>query len=130
MADYPDIETALLDVLERDVPALEPTTARHVDTEAPPDLQDVLPFVRVTLVTGRDDGVTDYSVVDLDVFANSRATAYALAMDLRSRLTAGPHRVGQVVLDRIRTEEKPRRLPWDDENIWRLGATYRISARR
>ena len=131
MADYPDVETAVLDWLEATFPALAPTaTVRHVDTETPYDLAGALPFVRVRLVTGRDDGVTDYSVVDLDVFADSRGTAYAWASDIRSRLTGSPHRVGPVVLDRVVTEEKPRALPLEDENIRRFGATYRISARR
>lgn len=134
MADhYPDIETLLLDVLEGHFPALA-DGARRADTETPVDLQDLLAgdgvFVRVTLVTGRDDGVTDYSVVDVDVFALSRQTAYAWSRDIRSRLTGGPHRAESGIIDRVLVEEKPRRLPWADENTRRFGATYRISARR
>jgi hypothetical protein len=133
--DYPDVESALLDWLEATYENLAPAVAgRRVDTVTPPNLQDLLAsdglFFRVGLVTGRDDGVTDFSVVDIETFANSRDAAYAGARDVRSRLTEGPHRVGTVVLDRARTEEKPHRLPWEDENIWRFGATYRISARR
>lgn len=131
MKQYPDIEDVLIDVIELLRPDL------GVDSETPSDLQARLPFVRVTLVTGRDDGrgwnpagTSDYSVVDIDVFAESRQSAYACAQDLRSRLTAGPHRFGEVVIDWVRTEEKPRVLPWEDDNIWRFGATYRTSARR
>lgn len=131
---YPDIETLVLDVLEGHFPPLLAGGERRADTETPGNLQDLLAnngvFVRVSLVTGRDDGVTDYSVVDIDVFALSRATAYAWSRDIRSRLTGSPHRAGSGVIDRVRTEEKPRRLPWADENTRRFGATYRISARR
>lgn len=132
---YPDIETLLLDWLEATYPELAPgPLGRRVDTETPANLQQLLAddgvVVRVGLLAGRDDGVTDYSVVDVDVFADSRATAYAWAVGIRSQVTSGPHRVGSAVIDRVVTEEKPRRLPWEDENIWRFGATYRISARR
>lgn len=127
---YPDIENVLIDLLERLFPALAPTDVRHVDTETPADLQGALPFVRVMLVTGADDGLTDRSVVDIDVFANSRDTAYAWSTDIRSSLTGSPHRVGSDVIDRVVTEEKPRQLPWADESVRRFGATYRISARR
>lgn len=133
--DYPDVETVVLDVLEAEFEPLRTVgDVRRVDTETPANLQEILGedqvFVRVTLVTGRDDGITDYSVVDIDVFADSRATAYAWSRDIRSRLTGSPHRVDTGILDRVKTEEKPRRLPWEDEETWRFGATYRISARR
>lgn len=134
-APFPDIEVALLDWLEATWDALRTTdTVRRVDTETPANLQEIAVaggvFVRVSLVTGADDRVTDRSIVDIDVLSDSRATAYAWAEDIRSRLTGSPHRVGPVVIDRAVTEEKPRRLPWADENTWRFGATYRISARR
>jgi hypothetical protein len=129
---YPDIENVLIDWVESHFPAfaVDEDGVRHVDTETPEDLWGALPFVRVSLLAGRDDGLTDYSVVDLDVFADSRDTAYAFSRDLRSRLTAGPHVVGSAVIDRVRTEEKPRSLPWEDESVWRFGAVYRVSARR
>lgn len=135
MADYPDIENVLIDVLEAYWPTeLGPDPVRRVDTETPEDLQQLAVggevVVRITKVTGRDNGVTDYSVVDIDVFADSRAPAYAWASEIRSRLTGSPHRVGTVVIDRVVTEESPRRLPWADENIHRYGGTYRVSARR
>ncbi len=130
LGDFPDIETLTLDVLEGLYPQLTEGDVRLADTETPANLQDLPVFVRVSLVTGRDDRITDYSVVDIDVFASSRAVAYAWAQDIRSRLTGGPHRAGSGVIDRVVTEEKPRRLPWADENVRRFGSTYRISARR
>ncbi len=130
LGDFPDIETLTLDVLEGLYPQLTEGGVRLADTETPANLQDLPVFVRVTLVTGRDDRITDRSVVDVDVFASSRAVAYAWAQDIRSRLTGGPHRAGSGVIDRVVTEEKPRRLPWEDPNIRRFGATFRISARR
>lgn len=135
---YQDVEVALLDWLDQYVaasPLVSGITTydaakRYVDTQTPSNLQDVLPFFRLSLVTGSDNGVTDYSVVDLDVFADSRDAAYALSEDIRSRLTGRSHRIGTFRLDRVLTEEKPRRLPWEDTNIRRYGATYRVSARR
>ena len=133
---YPDIEVAVMDWLLESFPQLEALEdgQPRVDDRTPANLQDLLLdsgiFARISLVTGEDDTVTDYSVVDIDVFADSRATAYASSEEIRARFSGRSHRVGNVVLDRVRTEEKPRRLPWQDENTWRYGATYRISARR
>lgn len=123
MSDYIDVEVAVMDLLEA-------WLAVNVGTTTPADLVEILPFVRVGLVAGRDDGVTDYSLVDIDVFTATRQQGYDLAEDIRTRLLAGPHRVGTVVVDKARTDAKPSPVPWDDESVRRRLATYRISARR
>lgn len=127
--DFPDLEVALLDWLE-DGRFSELAGGGHVGTETPSDLDTRFPFVRVVALDGQDDGITDRAAVDVDVFSATRAQARALAERIRTSLTVYPPVVGDVVIDSVFTEVRPRRLPWPDENTRRWGATYRISARR
>lgn len=120
---FPDVETAVMDLLEQ-------WYGVETGTTTPSDLAAIVPFVRVSLVAGRDDRVTDYSVVDIDVFTQTRQQGYDLAEGIRTRLLDGPHQSGTVVIDKVRTETKPFQAPWDDTNVRRRLATYRISARR
>lgn len=121
---FPDIEVAVLDLIEA-------WYAHECGTDTPPDLERALPFWRVRLVTGADDRVTDYSVVDVDVFTSTRQQGYDLAEDFRDRLLDDPHATGLApVIDKVRTETKPFPAPWDNDNVRRRLATYKISARR
>lgn len=124
LASFPDGEAAILDTV-----AAEPGVADS-GTETPPDLQDRLPFVRVARVGGPDNVIDDYPLVDVDVFAATRAVAAPLAERLRQRLLAGPHRTPAGVIDRVRTTSGPVQLPWADPGIRRFGATYRAAMRR
>lgn len=128
---YADVEVAMMDWLEREFPArFAPVDGVvRTDTETPVDLPDRLPFARVARVAGADDGVTDFAVVDVDVFAADRQTGYDAAEDIRARLLKSPHDVNGVILDSVYTETAPIRVPWDGEVIRHL-ATYRVSARR
>jgi hypothetical protein len=125
---FDDTEMVMLDWLEATFPEL--AGGGHTGTETPIDLQDHFPFVRVNLVTGNDDRITDHSVVDVDVFAATRGVAYPLAERIRAALIGYPHRVGTSVIDYVYTEQKPRSLEWDEGNTRRFGAIYQIGARR
>lgn len=125
MAPFPDVERALLDLI---APLLG--SAEQTGTETPADLQQRLPFGRVTRVGGPDDGISDRAVVDVDVFAATRSQAYDIAESVRQLLLAAPHAVAGVVLDSVGTIVGPRELPWADENVRRWSATYRAVARR
>jgi hypothetical protein len=134
---FGDVQEALAVVITPLLPG--PT---HVDVETPPDLQDRLPFVRITRYGGPDDGITDHASVDVDVMHTSRALALQLANDIREELTSRPHRVttaaGVMVLDRATTTTGPFEPPAAtsnnglrvDINLRRFTAAYRVSARR
>lgn len=133
MQPYRDVELLIMDFLEAEIsdelPAVEP---RRVGGVTPVNLEALLSggfFVQVSLVTGRDDGVTDFGVVDVDVFGLNRTETRDFAERIRAELVSygGPPRTG---LDRVRTETRPRRLPHENEHIWKFGATYNVSARR
>lgn len=131
MTPFPDIEVAVMDLLVRDFAEL---TEDDVRTETPIDLGARLAagrfFVRVGLVTGSDNRITAFSVVDIDVFAARRQASHDLAEGIRAHLLGYPHSVGTVTLDRVVTETAPFHAPWEDENVHRRLATYRISTRR
>lgn len=138
---FPDSEATVMTWLETTFPELatEPGARAdggdllHVDEVPPPDLALCLPFVAVSKIDGNDDAVTDRSVLDIDVWDETRNDALGLAERIRARLIRYPHRVGEgsvVIIDFVLTETAPRRLPWADEGIHRFGSTFRISARR
>lgn len=128
---FPDVEVAVMDLLERDIPELE---AGDVATATPADLDVRVAagrfFVRVGLVTASDDRFTSTSVVDLDVFGARRQETRDLAERIRAFMLGYPHGVGTVTLDRVVTETAPFHAPWESENVHRRLATYRISTRR
>lgn len=126
---FPDVVSALLDWLEATFPEL--AGGGHTGIETPEDLQAQFPFARVVMVTGADDRITDFGTYDVDVFTATRRESFSLAERIRAALIGYPHRVGDVVLDYVYTESKPRLLEWDEEvSTRRFGATYQVSARR
>jgi hypothetical protein len=121
---FPDVEASVMDLLVA-------WFGLNVGAETPADLEFVLPYVRVGLVAGRDDRVSDYSIVDIDVFTATRQQGYDLAEAIRDRLLDAPRATGLTpVIDRVRTETKPFPAPWENDNVHRRLAIYRISARR
>lgn len=128
---FPDIEVAVMDILERDFAELG---AGDTGTVTPADLGARVAagrfFVRVTMITGRDDRLTAYPVVDVDTFGPTRDATRDLAERIRAHLLGYPLSVGTVTLDRVVTETAPFQAPWEDENVRRRLATYRISTRR
>ncbi|GAA0976087.1 DUF3168 domain-containing protein [Nocardiopsis tropica] len=125
MADlppFPDIEDLLADAL---------ADLAETGSETPDDLQDRLPFIRITRIGGSDDRRTDTSRADVDCFGRTRKQAWELARAVQQRLISGPTRVpGVGLIDRARTELGPRRAPHPDQTLCRVLATYRVSARR
>lgn len=128
---FPDVSKALSYLL---APLVGGIT--HAGTETPANLQQVLDFIRVGRVTGPDDGVTDFPVVDVDYFAATRDLAVAGADRVRDFLTLdSPYHVvqypgGRAVLDRVATAVGPRQLPWLATGVVRITGTYRVETRR
>lgn len=131
---FPDMESTLMDWAELTFPKLAPKgDQRFVDaTTEGHDLNALPHLVTINLVTGRDDRVTDVSIVDIDVWSKSRQVAWELAEAIREGVGAYPFRVGPTGprVDWARTEVKPRTLPTEAPGLWRIGATYEVHARR
>ena len=101
----------------------------HTGAQTPADLAGTLPFIRVTRFGGGADHVSDYPMVDVDVFAATYAAAQQLAEQVRARIVGPPP--AAALLDRVVCEQGPHELPWgDDSTVRRFGATYRVTTRR
>lgn len=86
-------------------------------------------FLRIALVDDPDDSITRAAIVDIDCFATTRRVAYDVSQKVRGILMSA-RSVDGMVIDSLRTVSGPKRVPWDNSNIRRLLATYRISTRR
>jgi hypothetical protein len=121
---YPDIEQLVIgylnDILDE-----------RVLTDLPSTLDQILPVVRVTRVSGDDDGFKlDRPIVDVDVFAKDRGGAFALARRVQALLLfelPTATRPGGVVTA-VRTIVGPRWLPDPNTALRRVGATYQLFA--
>lgn len=93
------------------------------------DLESKLPFIRVGRVGGapaRGAEHTDRPVVDIDVFASTRAVAKRIALECQALLMATPHPI-----DRCNVLIGPQKLPWvEGFPIVRLFASYHLDLRR
>jgi len=129
LAPFVDIEHALMDLFSDLV-----TDDDDVTTVIPADLQARLAadrlVVRVRVIGGSDDRISDHPRVDVETFGLTRATARPLAETIRQRMLSGGHRTAYGVIDRATTEVGPQEIPYDDPDVRRWSATYRLTARR
>lgn len=121
---FPDIEQLL-------VAYLEDVLDERVLTDLPADLDEILPVVRLTRVSGADDDYKlDRPIVDVDVYAQDRAGAFSLARRAQALLRFELPTVtcpGGVVTA-VSTIIGPRWLPDTNINLRRVQATYEITA--
>lgn len=94
------------------------------------NLLQELPTVQVQRIpAGGDDGFRlDRALVDIDVYAATRAEAINLAADVRSALyteLAGA-KTGNAVFGRVRCDPPPAIRPYENVGLRRCGATYQI----
>jgi hypothetical protein len=122
MAAWPDGELGLVTLFETI------TSATRAGTDTPADLAGNLPFLRVQRIGGPRDSITDFGEYDIDGFAATRNAARAVVEEALALLAPG-RKAGSVVLDNITVIVGPRRLPWDNPNVRRWGATCSITAR-
>lgn len=131
LAAFPDVEQSLMDLLTDLV--VDPD---DVGIIIPSDLQQRVlgdpprPVIRVRCIGGSDNRFFDNPRIDIEVFAASRAAAMPLAETIRQRLISKPRHTAFGVIDRAETEVRPQEIPYDDPDIRRIAATYRLSMRR
>lgn len=85
-------------------------------------------FMRVGVLDDVGDHLTRRLTVDIEHFAATRRVAYALAEQTRG-IFLSKRAIGGLLVDSV-TVSGPKRVPWDNTNIRRFLATYRISTRR
>ncbi|MFJ5070252.1 hypothetical protein ACIQC7_27965 [Kitasatospora sp. NPDC088556] len=123
MQDWPDHEAVLVAFLTADL------AGPVVTTETDNDLQDHLPLVQVRRAGGGDDGFRlDRALVDVDVYAASRADASALARQIRTALLSRLRGSVQptAVVGLVATVSAPAWRPYENTGLRRVGATYEI----
>lgn len=139
---FGDVEGGFEAILIAAFPALAPVidpsptvpNVYHVGSAIPVALKDALPFIRLGWLAGADDGVTEYGVLDVEVFDLRGDDARLLAQNAREVLRPlpgrKPPRSGSFIVDTLDTQRGPTRLEWVDPKIRRYYASYRVSVRR
>ncbi len=118
---FPDMQRVL-------VAELAVWVGENVDTETPDDLQDRLPFIRVERVGGGRDRVSDAPVIELQFYAATYAAVQPLAEQVCEWLCGPPSPVAAI--DRALCTSGPTEIPYGDERIRRMVATFQLTTRR
>lgn len=88
-------------------------------------------YVWFGLVAGQTDQLEGSWAVDIDVFADSYGQAMQHALGVEAALLGRRYgRTSVMRLDSITQNEAPVERPWDDDSVFRVGATYAFTARR
>lgn len=91
-------------------------------------------YVRIDRVGGQAGQIQGTQVVDIEVFSRDYLVADSLAFALDALVLGYPHVVEvdgrKVVLDEVYQNSGPADLPWGDDSVFRIGATYSITVRR
>jgi hypothetical protein len=119
---FPDVQSLLVDALAVWV------GEDHVDTETPEDLQTAMPFIRVERLGGGRDRISDLAGVELQFFAATYAEVQPLAERICQWLCGPPPPIPQ--LDRVQCTGAPVEIPYGDERIRRMVATFQLTTRR
>lgn len=94
------------------------------------NFQAEMPIIRVRKIGGSNDKLTDFARMAVDVYAATYPEASQLAEAVRQRLMAYPHFTDAGRMDRCEVEASPFEIPWSDDTLRYLTATYIITARR
>ncbi|WP_394621301.1 hypothetical protein JNUCC0626_20050 [Lentzea sp. JNUCC 0626] len=131
-ATHPDSEAMLIGWLA------DRLTGVRVVADLPTDLEDVLPVVQVTGVSGATGNrgwnghrwLTSSPRFDLDAYASTRADASDLCRTVQAWLAMLPgSTVGGAVVAQVTEELGPDRRPDYNTRVSRYGATYALLIR-
>lgn len=131
---WPDVEALLL---ARLIPVLkdqlDPDGGHKLDGSnvTPADLEGRW-FIRLEVVNGSDDGLTDTAWVDVEAFTPVRGDSVDLANAARRAIhqlagTSWPD--GQGLVDSVETATRPRWIDYRNPAIQRVAATYVVATR-
>jgi len=124
---FPMVEKALKELLAAKMEI--PTSSVGGDLSFDASTDDF--YVWLGLVSGSTTAVDGYWTVDIDVFDQHYAQAMNRALAIEAMLLApGGHRTTIMRLDNVSQNEIPMERPWEDDNAYRIGASYTFVARR
>jgi hypothetical protein len=123
---FPLVEMAVKELIEARYEPAEGKVGGDLSYEAGDGL-----YVWIGLIPGGSaDEIEGEWILDIDVFAD----AYGIAMTHANAIEAalvGPRHVTSVMnLDNCYQNTGPSERPWDDDSVFRIGATYVFTARR
>lgn len=126
-APFPMMEKALKELLARKMGVALDSVGGDLSYDASTD--DF--YIWLGLVGGSTNEVSGLWTVDIDVFDNHYSQAMTRALAIESMLLRrGGHRTTFMILDNVSQNEAPMERPWEDDNAYRIGATYTFVARR
>lgn len=79
---------------------------------------------------GRTDQVNGEWTVDLDVFGDNYLDTMGVALDLEAKLLGAPFVTSGMIVDSSFQTISPAPLPWEDDEVTRLGLGFVFTARR
>lgn len=126
MQPFPMIEKALRSLIETKYPEADGKVGGDLSYAPGSGFR-----VWIGLVPG--GGATEIDgewIVDIDVFADSYTEAMGRALMLETLLIGARHVTETMRLDNVYQNETPTERPWDDEQAFRVGAVYTVTARR
>lgn len=126
MNPFPMIEKALRELIQEKYPAAVGKVGGAPSYVSGDDL-----YVWISLIPGGTTTEVDGDwAVDVDVFGPSYVSAMTHALALEAVLLERRHVTSIMRLDNTFVNSSPAERPWDDESVFRIGATYSFSARR
>ena len=126
-APFPMVEKALKELLAAKMQVEPSSVGGDLSFDASTD--DF--YIWLGLVGGSTSEVDGLWTVDIDVFDQHYSQAMDRALAIEAMLlTRGGHRTTIMRLDNVSQNEIPMERPWEDDNAFRIGATYTFVARR
>jgi len=102
----------------------------RVLTDLPADLQQQVPLLQINRYGGADVAPgLDVALLDVDAFGPDRSTAVTYAERARRalRFDLPNTQIGYSVFTQVLTIEAPSYRPYDNTDLRRIGATYRLT---
>lgn len=122
---FPMVEKAVKEIIERYEPA-DGKVGRDPNFDSDVDI-----YVMLDLVPGGSTTQLNGEwVLDIDVFSTTYNVAMGHALALEALLVRPRHVTTVIRLDNCYENLGPAERPWDDDGVYRVGATYVFTARR
>lgn len=134
---WPSIERGVRNLLLAkygELAAMDPAAAEQLvgGDDAFDGTQDF--YIKIFRVGGRSDQIGGYFIVDIEVFGTDYLQTDSRLSAIDAVVLGYPHVVEVEdrtwVFDSVTQTAGPQALPWEDDAVTRLGATYVITARR
>lgn len=122
---FPIVQKALKELIETRYEPAQDKVGGDLSYTRDQDL-----YVWIGLIRGSTTEIDGEWSVDVDVFGTDWNATMGHALALEAILLERRHVTSVMRLDRTHQNESPADRPWDDDEVYRIGATYTFTARR